>query len=323
MSTPKNVLVKRLFRPEKKNKTRAHRCRQHRVNIGRFLSLKDRQTIVEMCSIEANRMAEIAVNIQLKRLGAFSSRSQWKEEYRERILFLYSRRRQVKAKRSQLKSFAKVPNLYNCSPHFVAKAFSIHPKVVYNVLRIFAWTGEVKFCRDKRSHVSYQMASENPREVDLKHKRNLFHAATVSSQTACKKRHPRFATKDDFSREKFFDSPHVGGNEPTKDNEAKEVVDIYERTDVNDYPTNSCQLRFIAPAWSTSRDFFWRATALHPTLYASACLDFDSHKPFVKLSGMQLVRKCYFENVKRGLIQDTIGYVNQESTCSRTFLKAC
>lgn len=280
MALSKKQIKTRLYRPKKsKPKKRAFKRKGHKINLGRFISVSNRQLIVEMCRIQALKMRLAALEQQLNKTGGFKGKGSWGNSG-DKILGLYEQRRQVKKELSELKPFAQDKNTYNCSPYYAAKVLQIRPEIVYQVLRIFAWTGDIKFCRDKRNHLPLVTATEN--------------VPIYRDQAACKELHPRSATIEDLQNSRVTNTPRQ------QDTWFHEHV-LSQKRFRNEY--GRFLTRFNPKEDHPNLDDYFRITTEEsdePPIYLKT-----SNKPKI-LSFKALLEKCYWDNVKAGRVVNVL-----------------
>lgn len=151
----------RLYKRTVPKKKRSGKRQYKGVNRRRFASVNERLLIIEMTKIQSLRLRLTALENQIKRLGGFRKRRTWKQEYIAKIESLHQERKQIKHELKEYQPYAQLKNAYNCSPYQVAKQLKFDATIVYRTIRIYAWTGDVRFSRDRRSHVSTHEAKEN------------------------------------------------------------------------------------------------------------------------------------------------------------------
>ena len=149
----------------KHKKLRAHQRRSFKTpNPSAFLSIECRNQVIDMQAIPANRRRLAFINAKIRQLGGLKGKGTWGKNS-QTIEKLYQGRKEVKEKLARLQPFANDKLLYNCSPHYTAKALGIALDVVYRVLKIYARSGNVRFSRDHRSHISPATAGNGTPKV--------------------------------------------------------------------------------------------------------------------------------------------------------------
>jgi len=152
---------RRLYRREIKQKPRQGKRKYPKINRKRYVTEDVRLLIIEMSRIQSYNQRLIVLEKQLRSLGGFKARSKWGIN-KDKIIKLHQERNQVQSSISEYKKYAQLKNGYNCNPYYIAKALKLDAAIVYRVQRMFAWTGNVIFCRDRRNHLKPDEAKENP-----------------------------------------------------------------------------------------------------------------------------------------------------------------
>lgn len=174
----------RIFRthPEKGKRRSQRKHHAWSKNPCRYLSKTEREIVLDICKILSLRLAIIAIDKTIAKLGGFKARSLWGDA-KERIYDLYDERSKLRAelKFSQKKSNKADINNHN-SPHYAAKVLQIDVALVYRVLRKYAWTRSILFGRDKS--VSESPTLNQAGHVSTSAYRNRRNASYFSEQEA-------------------------------------------------------------------------------------------------------------------------------------------
>lgn len=150
-----------------------------------------------MQAIPANRRRLAFINAKIIQLGGSKGKGTWGKNGQV-IEKLYQDRKAVREKLSRLQPFANDKLLYNCSPHYVAKAFGIALDAVYRVLKIYARSGSVRFSRDHRSRISPATAGNDTRKVS----QSACHGLNPCLAPNCKLEAPPRSAKNDPAEKK-------------------------------------------------------------------------------------------------------------------------
>ncbi len=154
MSIPSDKIPNRLKKPviEKKNQ-----------RSKRWLSVKERELVVEMCRILALKMRITFLAFGDKDkpdpANVFKLVYDHDTRYADSLPISHYRKKAIKFyihKLKSLKPYSQENLLYNASPYYAAKILDVDPSVIYTVLLQYARTGEIYFKNDAPHYVGVE-----------------------------------------------------------------------------------------------------------------------------------------------------------------------
>lgn len=158
----------------------------------RFLSLKQRELILDHTKIQSLKMRLEALNQKIEKLGGTKGKGTWPKENIKKIKTLYALKFKAKEELRELRKDAQEKNLYNCNPHYVAKILKIDVVLVYKTMRQFAFTGKISFKRDQRNDPANAAKREQLAKTEQQPQRCVLQTA-VSNKSLTAKMHSPLA----------------------------------------------------------------------------------------------------------------------------------